>query len=89
MWHYRYIKFYRFSKKCDNKINAEEQDIHNRAGVIKVRGLKELFSKLKRIQKVDILRNKRNMANRESRKNKEVKQLEKEALTIIDKEYLR
>ena len=70
-------------------INEAEQDINDRTGIIKASGLKELLNKLKRTQRVDMLRNKRDIANRERRKNKEARQLEAETLTIMNKENIR
>lgn len=83
------LSFVGLAEKCDNTTNEIAQELDDGVGLIKVSGLKELFSKLKRTQKVDTLRKKRDIANRERRKNKEAKQLETETCTIMDKENLR
>lgn len=81
------------AKKIDIPINNRYIDsiepIENREDVIKVENLGQAFSTLKRFQKLDILKNKRDIAEEERIKNKKARELEIEALQINNEENFR
>ena len=77
-------------KRHKNVQNTEKEEVlESRKGVIQVNSLNKLFGTLKRIQKIEMLRNKKNIAIEERNKNEKVKALEIEAKQIDKGKELR
>ena len=81
MWYDRHMVCTRISQKITNKENnvKKEETKKDREGVIKIGSLSELCQRLKREQKINQLRSKRQIAEQERALNNQAKDLERQA----------